>query len=271
MFNRPELSYTISDDVIKNIVKDVAQPLCQIAKLLPEGATVLDIGSGSGTLGRVVKTLGKNVYIDGIEPNEYASGLAGPYYRSVYTGFAQEYYSMIKENKYDYIVLADVLEHMPNPHDFLVALFKNLSNSTKLIISVPNIAFGALRLALMNGLFDYVDSGLLENTHLRFFTLKNARHLFKSSNLYVERILYLERSFYRVEFKRNDIRALPLRVLLLACNSEARAYQYLFVLNQNKQLETITEHHGTSISRILIDAIFARAWIKKILIKIIRL
>jgi len=265
VFTRPEQNYVIDDAIIDGILADDAQPLCQISKLLPEGASVLDIGAGSGTLSRILKRAGKRVVIDGVEPNAFAADLARQYYRSIYIGYAQDHFQSIKENAYDYIVLADVIEHIPDPTIFLTELLANLSESTKLIISIPNVAFGGVRLALMNGHFDYVDSGLLESTHLRFFTLANARKIFYSLNLSLERILFLERSFYRVEFERRHLRASPFKIWSLANKADARAYQYLFLLTQKPIVRATIEHRGASAMKIMFDGIFVRTWVRNII------
>jgi len=133
-----------------------------------------------------------------------------------------------------------------------------------LIISIPNIAFGGVRLALLNGTFDYVDSGLLERTHLRFFTLATAQKLFDLLHLSPERILSLERSFYRVEFTRKNIKASLLQIWRLANKSDARAYQYLFVLTRKSNHTKAVEHLGASTMNILIDALVAWPAIKRI-------
>lgn len=262
MFTRPEQNYAINDTVIEGILNDDAQPLYQIVNLLPEASIVLDIGAGSGTLGRALKRAGKFVALDAIEPNKYAVELAKPYYRNVYEGFAQDYFQIIRDTPYDYVVLADVIEHVSDPAEFLTELIKFLPESTKLILSVPNVAFGAVRLSLMNGFFDYVDSGLLERTHLRFFTLNTAKKLFDYMPLFPERILSLERSFYRVEFSRKCLRGSPLKILDLATSTDARAYQYLFVLSRTNSSTVVVEHYGASAMRILIDALIARPSVK---------
>jgi 2-polyprenyl-3-methyl-5-hydroxy-6-metoxy-1,4-benzoquinol methylase len=264
MFIRPEQNYEIQDAVIDGILSDDAQPLNKICKLLPDGATVLDIGAGSGILGRVLKRAGIQVTIDGIEPNAFAADLARPFYRTINVGYAQEHFSSIRETVYDYVVLADVIEHIPDPSSFLAELLGNLPRSTKLLISIPNIAFGSVRLSLMNGNFDYVDSGLLERTHLRFFTLATAKKLFHSLHLIPERIISLERSFYRVEFKREFIRATPFQILRLANNPDARAYQYVFLLSKQLGSGTVIEHHGVTAIEILIDALVNRLAIRQI-------
>ena len=256
MFSRKDQTYIISDETLDKILGDAAQPLGQIAKILPNGAIVLDIGAGNGMLGRVLQRACKQVIIDAIEPSEFATKLAEPFYRSVYQGYAQDYSQMIKTTQYDYIILADVIEHIPDPAAFLSDILKDLPITTKLIISIPNIAFGGVRLALLNGSFDYVDSGLLERTHLRFFTLASVLQLFSNLQIYPERTLSLERSFYRMEFPRNLLSALPFTILNLARKSDARAYQYLFLLSKSPS-DSIIEHHGASTLNILIDAIVA--------------
>ena len=264
MFVRKDQTYVIGDDALGNILKDPANPLGQIARILPADAKVLDIGAGNGMLGRVLRHAGKQIIIDGIEPSEFAVKLAEPFYRRVYQGYAQDHAQTMRVNQYDYIVLADVIEHIPDPAVFLADILKNLPDATKMIISIPNVAFGGVRLALLNGIFDYVDSGLLERTHLRFFTLSTALRLFELLKIYPERILSLERSFYRMEFSRKLLNAMPLTVMNLARKPDARAYQYLFVLVR-KPCAPKTEHYGASALTILLDAIFARPVVKQLI------
>jgi 2-polyprenyl-3-methyl-5-hydroxy-6-metoxy-1,4-benzoquinol methylase len=264
LFTRPNQSYEVADTVIHGISRDQASPLFQIAKLLPEGATVLDIGAGSGVLGRVLAHMGNHVTIDGIEPNEFAVELARPFYRSIYAGYAQTYFQAIAAIQYDYVILADVLEHIADPSNFLEELLAHIPSSTKLIISIPNIAFGGVRLALMNGHFDYVDSGLLERPHLRFFTLVSARFFFDALKLYPECILSLNRSFYRVEFPRKQLAASPFTIFSLANDPTARAYQYLFTLTKEPTTTQMLGYVGTSFIRILFDALVAWPVVRRI-------
>lgn len=263
MFDRKNETYIIGDEVLDKILSDNAHPLKHIAKILPDSAIVLDIGAGNGMLGRVLRRASKQVIIDAIEPSEFAAKLSEPFYRNVYQGYAQDYAEVIQSGGYDYVILADVIEHIADPGVFLSEILQCMPESTTLIISVPNIAFGGVRLALLNGQFDYVDSGLLERTHLRFFTLASIRRFFTHLSIYPERILSLERSFYRMEFSRKALSASPLTILNLARKSDARAYQYLFILIR-KPCDAIFEHHGMSTFFILIDAIVAWPVVKQL-------
>lgn len=76
----------------------------------------------------------------------------------------------LKGNNYDVILLGNVLEHCIQPDLVLFQLHDLLNDDGYIVISLPNIAHGDVRLALLEGNFDYRDSGLLDRTHIRFFT-----------------------------------------------------------------------------------------------------
>ncbi len=269
MFSRPEQNYDVPDETLDGILSDPAQPLARIAALVEDGSYILDVGAGNGLLARVLSRAGKNVVIDGVEPNEFAAQLAAKYYRHFYPGFVQEHLEKLSQTTYDYVVLADVIEHMPNPLHVLTELLDKLPSETRLIVSVPNVAFGAVRLGLMNGQFHYVDSGLLEHTHLRFFTRSSLTQLFGLLGLKIDKYISLERSFYRTEFARKDISASFFSIIKLALNNDARAYQYLFLLSKKNSDavsgEAAGERVGASAFNILLDYLFARPVIRSVL------
>lgn len=70
------------------------------------------------------------------------------------------------------VVLADVLEHLPSPHDFLDLVRDSIAPGGRLYLSVPNVANITTRLSLFFGRWDYADRGILDRTHLRFYTRK---------------------------------------------------------------------------------------------------
>ena len=261
MFNRPESNYAIEESVIDSIIADAAHPLGLIVKMIPDGCKILDVGAGSGVLARLFMRIGKSVVIDGIEPNRFAAGFAAPIYRHLYVGYAGEFLSRIKEESYDYVVLADVMEHTPDPLAFMKEILSCLDEKVKIFISVPNVAFGGVRLALMNGSFRYVDSGLLERTHLRFFTLSSALSLFKNLSLTAEDISVLGRSFYRVEFSRKELSSNPYRVISLAFQAEARAYQYLFKISRSASVATKISYPGAGPLKIILESLIVWPWV----------
>lgn len=83
--------------------------------------------------------------------------------------------------RFDRVLLLDVLEHLRRPEQILQQSHEVLKREGQLIVSLPNIANIFVRLMLLFGRFDYAERGLLDRTHLRFFTRKTARHLLESN------------------------------------------------------------------------------------------
>jgi len=251
LFERPVANYGVPDEVIGGILADPAQPLARIAKIIPPEARVLDVGCGNGNLGRVLKRAGRASPIDGVEPNSFAARLAREHYQHVYENGVAELIADGTLGDYDFLILADVIEHVSNPFDFLCGIDPLVQRGTRVLLSVPNVAFGAVRLSLLNGSFDYVDSGLLEKTHLRFLTLKTLLQLFSDLGWGVEKVARLQRSFFNVEFDRNTIAAEESVLRRLAADSEARTYQHLFMVSSRGDTITQYEEYGASEADIL--------------------
>lgn len=235
MFRRNEQTYVIGDEIVDRILDDPANPLCQISEMVSrfEGLPrVLDIGAGNGLLAMLVASRSQQAIIDGIEANPSAADIASPHYRNFYAGHAQEFLEVIENNHYDFIVLADVIEHMEDPLSFLKDLHSHVSSSARVVISIPNVAFGAVRIGLMNGEFRYVDSGLLERTHLRFFTYETLVELVRKSGFYDLKTYFLFRDILKTEIHTPaSIRNL-LYLLSIRNNELAHVYQFLIVLGK---------------------------------------
>ena len=84
---------------------------------------------------------------------------------------------------FDAIVYGDVLEHLSDPRTTLLALDRTLAPGGTVIVSVPNIAHLWVRLSLLAGRFDYADRGILDRTHLRFFTRRTLLGLLREAGL----------------------------------------------------------------------------------------
>ena len=149
-------------------------------KKLPLQSRVLDIGTASGTLARMCQ--GHSLHLFGVEPNPDWAQIAAPLYERIYVGSIQDAEDNFLAG-YDLVVLGDVLEHLPVPEVVLQRLVDLQSSGTTFIISVPNIANLWIRLSLLVGKFDYADRGILDRTHLRFFTRKTLLEMVKRSGL----------------------------------------------------------------------------------------
>lgn len=90
---------------------------------------------------------------------------------------------------FDAIVYGDVLEHLADPLSVVTALNHTLAPGGVVIVSVPNVAHLWVRLSLLLGRFDYADRGILDRTHLRFFTRRTFLEFLAQAGLTVEELL----------------------------------------------------------------------------------
>lgn len=144
-----------------------------ILKLLEaerEPVKILDVGTASGYLGKILREKGH--YVAGIEKDAATAEKAKAYYHSFRLADI-ETFEFPYRREFDYILFADVLEHLRDPAAVIRRCIPALKESGKIIISVPNIANFIIRLSLLAGRFDYMDRGILDRTHLRFFTLRS--------------------------------------------------------------------------------------------------
>lgn len=144
-----------------------------------EPVSILDVGTASGYLGKVWKNSGHHV--TGIEFDPAAAEKAKENYHS-FTIADIETFDFPYYQEFDYIVFADVLEHLREPAAVLRRCIPALKESGKIIISLPNVANWVIRLGLLFGRFDYADRGILDRTHLRFFTLRSAAELMSEAS-----------------------------------------------------------------------------------------
>jgi 2-polyprenyl-3-methyl-5-hydroxy-6-metoxy-1,4-benzoquinol methylase len=152
---------------------------------LPAGSSVLDVGSASGYFGK--RLAGKGYYVVGVEQNESAASVAAAFYDEFVVADVEA--GLRLSRKFDVIVLADVLEHLRHPLNVLIHLRDLLSSTGRFVISVPNVANIYVRLSLLLGRFEYADRGILDETHLRFFTLNSACALVQKAALHVKQIV----------------------------------------------------------------------------------
>jgi len=157
-------------------------PHSLIYNLISNNSEVLDVGCNTGLLGK--QLLRKKVIVDGIDINPKLIKIAQKHYRHTYIRDLYHPHLNIPHHRYDYIVLSDILEHLPAPDKVLLDIHKYLKPNGMVIVSLPNIARLEIRLKLLFGSFDY-QFGILSPDHLRFFTLKTGIKLFQSTGFSV--------------------------------------------------------------------------------------
>lgn len=146
----------------------------------PPGTKVLDIGTATGMLGRKFSESG--FILKGLEPIRKWAELARPFYNEILCSTLEQAPDGFISGQ-DVVVFGDVLEHTSNPELILKRLVKLQKPETQYMISVPNIANIWIRINLLFGKFNYTDNGILDKTHLRFFTKSTFLELLNYSGL----------------------------------------------------------------------------------------
>ncbi|MDG4555765.1 MAG: class I SAM-dependent methyltransferase [Candidatus Competibacter sp.] len=141
--------------------------------LRPHGhfGVVLDIGCAGGCLGRQLLMTGLAERCDGIEPNEEAATQAADRLHRIWVADLAAVAEQVPWPDYDLLIMADVLEHLIDPWQVLAELHRRARPGARLLLSVPNVRHKSVVLPLLfRGRFDYADAGILDRTHLHFFT-----------------------------------------------------------------------------------------------------
>ncbi len=148
----------------------------------PAGLRLLDLGAAGGHLGRAVRE--RCAYLAGVEADPAVPAAARAAYDDWREGDALA--PMDWADPFDVVVCADVLEHLPQPERLLDRIRGWLKPGGTLLASIPNAANVSVRLALLAGRFEYAERGILDRTHLRFYTRATARRLLEASGLVVQ-------------------------------------------------------------------------------------
>lgn len=162
--------------------------LSLIVKQIKPNSVVLEFGPAMGRLTRHLKdNLNCEVYIVEIDRDAYDYTIR--YAVDGVLGDIESYMWLDKFSniKFDYIIFADVLEHLNNPSKVLFYSTKLLKNDGRILSSIPNIAYNAVLIDLYHNKFEYKNTGLLDNTHLRFFTYESLEPFFGNAGLIIEK------------------------------------------------------------------------------------
>ena len=156
-------------------------------KLAPESyRKVLDVGCGEGNSVFYLKEKGAG-FVAGIEINPGAAAAAREKMDYVWEGSVEEELPFTK-GQFDLIICGDVLEHTVDPWKVLEKLRILLAADGYLLASVPNLRYGKVLYELIvKGLFQYTTSGVLDYTHLRFFTRSTMKSLIEESGFKIVR------------------------------------------------------------------------------------
>jgi spore maturation protein CgeB/Tfp pilus assembly protein PilF/ubiquinone/menaquinone biosynthesis C-methylase UbiE len=154
----------------------------EIAALVPQSAaSILDVGCAAGETGRLLKELGFPRVV-GIERDPESVARAREVLDDVIVGDVERMDLPFERGSFDCIIFADVLEHLIEPGDVLRRFRDYLSPQGVVIASIPNVRNFLIIHNLVEGYWRYTDEGILDRTHLRFFTLTEIKRMFDAAD-----------------------------------------------------------------------------------------
>lgn len=158
-----------------------------VANKIKNESLVLDVGCGAGNLGKILKQK-KDCIMYGVEIDNDAIEIAKNYYEEIYNfPIDQEsnpnYLKFLNSDiKFDYIVFADLLEHVLDAGAVIYKLSQKLKTDGSILVSLPNVAHMDVIIGLLDGKFNYNVTGLLDTTHLRFYTKNSFIEIIQNIN-----------------------------------------------------------------------------------------
>lgn len=202
----------------------------QMIRMITSGSKVLDVGCASGVLGEY---LARELQCDVVGLDYDAQNIEIARSRNCYSDLFEVDLNALAPDflagfEFDYIVFGDVLEHLLSPDTLLGTLKASLNSNGKFIVSLPNISHGSIKLNLLKNRFDYTPEGLLDRTHLRFYTLKSIQQLCGNCGLNIDKFNRVFAPIYGME-QKVDVGAYSAATLeLVESDTESWVYQYVF-------------------------------------------
>ncbi len=211
---------------------DLKSAISWMYDLIKPGSDFLDFGCATGYFGSYIKK-NKNCKVYGVEVSSDAKEakkvLDGVYSFDLDDEWPEEVY----ERKYDYLFFGDVLEHLKDSGLALSKCKELLKPAGVILVSVPNIAHLSTRLELIQGSFEYESMGILDNTHLKYFTLSSFTKMANENGYQIESVDSTVND-YPQEITKKILKKVGLEPTKkfwdMSEEFEARAYQYKFVL-----------------------------------------
>ena len=197
----------------------------ELVALIPENTKrLLDVGCGAGATGRAAQLRLRLQELVGIELFEPAATQARAAYDRVIVGDIETLELDFPPKHFDCILCADVLEHTKDPWSVLKILRQQLNDDGVLVASIPNIRHLGPLFKILFDRFEYEESGLLDKTHLHFFTMHTIRKMFQDTGFEIRHVKFTY---------SNSRKAQLLRVLSLGLLQPFLIYQFLLVVTKS--------------------------------------
>ena len=228
-----------SDSYTSDIANDPQTSLGKIAAIISDKPKkIIDFGCAAGYFGQFLKEKTHSI-VWGVEIDTSDAAKAQRKLDKVLVFNLEEknWYKKFNNEKFDIAIFADVLEHLHNPENALENTKKILNKNGTIIISVPNVGHQSILLELIFDQWNYEKSGLLDNTHVKFFTKQNIVSLIQKSGLYVKSIDSTITQYPKDCIKKifNDHhKTLTPEVYKLLNQPEKKNFQYIIEASLNK-------------------------------------
>jgi 2-polyprenyl-3-methyl-5-hydroxy-6-metoxy-1,4-benzoquinol methylase len=171
----------------------------EMRRLIPQSAkSLLDIGCGAGSFGEAIRAERSELSLFGIELFEDEAARARKHYEEVWSGDVHDVLQKIDSRSFDLIVFNDLLEHLIDPQKALRQSRELLSSEGKVLASIPNMRFWpALSDLIFQADWRYRDAGVMDSTHLRFFTRKSIVRMFEQTGYRVIQMHGINKTWIR--------------------------------------------------------------------------
>lgn len=212
----------------RRVDPDGHDSLAKLSRLVRPESLVLELGPATGYFTRhLVEELGCTV--DCVEYAEEAARRAAKWARTMWVADldAVDLSERFEAGTYDSIVAADVLEHLRDPWRVARACRELLKPDGRLLLSIPNVGHAALVSSLIDGRFDYTEEGLLDRTHLRFFTRKSLLEMLRETGYRVESLGAVVVMADNTEMRRSLEQLTPALREQLLRHPDSLTYQFI--------------------------------------------
>lgn len=231
------------EEAFRDIQKNAARPYYEYSRpevremVQPQAMKILDVGCASGLMASELKSRLK-AEVWGIEVVENVARQAEKKLDKVISKTVEAAAPELPDYYFDTIVLADVLEHLSDPYAMVQALKSKLTINGEIIASIPNVRHWSVLKDLLEGKWVYEDAGILDRTHLRFFTKSSISQLFADAGFEIHQMK--STSLQGVAAPRAVIKALAQSHLDVATLAEESAhYQYLVKARLRRKIKKI--------------------------------
>lgn len=208
----------------------------RVAQFVPNNSSVLDLGAEGNYIDELKN---KGCDVTGVTLSDISDDIKAKYDNLILGDLEKnEWKEKIKGRKFDCLILLDVVEHLKEPKNFISSLKDFLNNDGVVIASTPNIAHFLIRILLLFGQFPYSKRGILDETHLHFYTKRSFKNLFEREGYIVVKKAFTPIPFELFSGRRKFIKKIFIFAeyfyyFFVKFIPSLFAYQIVYVLRKN--------------------------------------